>query len=462
MNNSLKYLAIGILFFVMNNIIIGQPGDIERQTFWLHGFDGDYSSWDTYPGIFMDERLIKRAETFSYDWNNGVPEAAESVRFNWCNGCYPALATNEWNIGIGHSQGGVVLRDFERQAFSDASVGGIITVGSPNHGAYIANSFLDGEVEDWTIDACDLLAEGPAYAIPFPINISVDGIGYDEFCRILYDKVVQPQLIDYNNQTTIDLANNSNYFQSTLEPHNPGVPIISIHGEERSPVHWRMASSYETDAQDEEKLVKVAKFMRGFYAVMEVTNIVQSVVTGIAGFFQPELFLVAAWKAKRAIDWGNGKKWFDDSEEQWHHLMGAKRWGTENYQLERITKSCDDQLNDLLLGVWEEGSGNPGDIFKPSDLIQQMEDLLNDPNCYETVTETRDVFVMEASDGLIPESSQLFNGRIDQYKAEGVNHREELNSSAGQTESGNDEMEVEFNKIWDRPLGDFFRTEERQ
>ena len=94
--------------------------------------------------------------------------------------------------------------------------------------------------------------------------------------------------------------------------------------------------------------------------------------------------------------------------------------------------------------------------------MQRIEDLLNDPSRYHIVTEEREVFVMETSDGFIPEGSQLFDGRLDEYKAYGVNHREELDASADNiTPSTNDEMEIQFNNIWNRPFDDFFYTEER-
>jgi hypothetical protein len=91
--------------------------------------------------------------------------------------------------------------------------------------------------------------------------------------------------------------------------------------------------------------------------------------------------------------------------------------------------------------------------------MEDIRELLEDPNCYEIVDVTRDVFVKESSDGFIPTSSQIFNGSLRDYEAQGVNHREELNTTAQQTLNGNDEMRDVFNLIWTDP--GFFETDTR-
>jgi hypothetical protein len=91
--------------------------------------------------------------------------------------------------------------------------------------------------------------------------------------------------------------------------------------------------------------------------------------------------------------------------------------------------------------------------------MEDIRELLEDPNCYEIVDVIRDVFVKESSDGFIPTSSQIFNGSTDEYEAEGVNHREELNTTAQQTLNGNDPMRDVFDDIWTDP--GFFNTDPR-
>jgi hypothetical protein len=106
-----------------------------------------------------------------------------------------------------------------------------------------------------------------------------------------------------------------------------------------------------------------------------------------------------------------------------------------------------------------QGPGSGINITDPSDIMEDIRELLEDPNCYEIIDETQDVFVRESSDGFIPTSSQIFNGSTDEYEAQGVNHREELNTTAQQTLNGNDEMYDTFEAIWD-DIG-FFETDER-
>jgi len=83
--------------------------------------------------------------------------------------------------------------------------------------------------------------------------------------------------------------------------------------------------------------------------------------------------------------------------------------------------------------------------------------------CVEEIEIPYVVTIGKKSDGLISGASQIGNYVTDDYRYEalGVNHAEETNTSTGTTENGNDEMRDVFNLIWERPLGDFFRTEKR-
>lgn len=66
------------------------------------------------------------------------------------------------------------------------------------------------------------------------------------------------------------------------------------------------------------------------------------------------------------------------------------------------------------------------------------------------------------SDGLLCEYTQIVNGipEGNKYEAMGVNHNEELNTGAGTTLNGNDEIRDIFNRIWNRP-SDIFTTNVR-
>ena len=450
-------VLIALLLFLAFRSLSQPPANEERNVFWLHGFQGDVTSWEIYEPIFTQERMMDGLR-IEYNSNTGVIDASDQVR-NDVNNLPINESTEQWNIALGHSMGGVVSREFERQNYADATTGGIITVGAPNHGAFISNSFLDGQVDQFINNACEELTAGPLNNFPIIIHVLIQAVSDDQLCNLLFDEVVEPELENLNNQSAIDLANASDYFQNTLDPHNPNVPIVSVHGIERSPVHWRLASSFETDAMDEEKYVEIAKKMQRFYLVQEAKNAAKGTVSGIVGFLNPAAWLLAGKYAFNATQWHRGARWLNESEDHWHVLIGAHRWDTETFQVEQMTASCEDQLNDLLLKKWNEGPGSGINITDPSDIMEDIRELLEDPNCYELVDATRDVFVKESSDGFIPTSSQIFNGSTDEYEAEGVNHREELNTTAQQTLNGNDEMEDTFNDIWN-DIG-FFNTDPR-
>lgn len=76
------------------------------------------------------------------------------------------------------------------------------------------------------------------------------------------------------------------------------------------------------------------------------------------------------------------------------------------------------------------------------------------------VTKTSTVSVNYPSDGLLPEYTQKIEGLPggNIYTVEGANHLEVTNMS---NSSQGDITRTRFNQIWDRRIGDFFRTNER-
>jgi hypothetical protein len=339
--------------------------------------------------------------------------------------------------------------------------GGIITVGSPNNGAFIANALLDGTVDEAVADACARMGAGPISqfgdASALRIGGSIIAISLCNDFREIVDNFFA------DNSLTVEEISADSDFINFLNTAGGNVPVINIWGNEQSPVHWRLWSSILSNNNNDQTLVTVAALVKSAYITFVAINSAGAVLGGILGIFNPTLFIAAAVAAARVVAWSRGLQWLNNSETLWKTLIGSIR--TDIITEIRIitTAQCEFGINQ-----WEEqiDLDNLGDPETEALLWAYDEWLAeNYENCFQEIEEQRTVYVNEPSDGLIPESSQVMQGipQNNIYEALGVNHSEETNTSAGTTLNGNDEMQDVFNLIWDRdPQSDFFRTPERQ
>ena len=172
MKKTIQKIALSITFtFSLLNVIAQ-----DRNVAWIHGLDGNANSWKHYNQIFDKERNLNSLRT-TYNTDNGITYSTNKV-IGSMDTHYKKGANNPRNLGIGHSMGGLMLRDADRiTANGTKKFGGYITVASPNYGAPIANSLLDGSVENAAENACNKLADGPLsqlFALPWGIVSLVD------------------------------------------------------------------------------------------------------------------------------------------------------------------------------------------------------------------------------------------------------------------------------------------------
>jgi hypothetical protein len=211
----------------------------QRNVAWVHGLDGDASSWENYNRIFDSERKINSLRT-SYNTDNGINNAGNQVRSSMNS--FGTGANNASNIGIGHSMGGLMIRDVDRNtSVSNKVFGGYITVTSPNYGAPISNSLLDGSVTAAAQNACNKIADGPLaqlFSLPWGI---VSNLATNKLC----DKFIDNDLVQTLQGTPVtnaDLIVGSPTINA-INNYSSSLPRISMWGEETSPVHWRMFGS---------------------------------------------------------------------------------------------------------------------------------------------------------------------------------------------------------------------------
>ena len=423
MKKTIQKIALSITFtFSLLNVIAQ-----DRNVAWIHGLDGNANSWKHYNQIFDKERNLNSLRT-TYNTDNGITYSTNKV-IGSMNTRYKDNAkgaNNPRNLGIGHSMGGLMLRDADRiTANGTKKFGGYITVASPNYGAPIANSLLNGSVQNAAENACNKLTDGPlSQLIPVPFNFLSD-LSTDVLCNIFIDNDLI-QSFQGSPVTNKDLRIGSPTIDA-INDYDTNLPRISIWAEENSPVHWRMFSSQmfgnDTD------LVKIAKSVRAVYDGFYIYNKSKAVVSGVLGFFNPYIWGFTALYGYRATQWKKGRNWIDDSENIWSSLIKTTRREKQTYWA----------LTSVFGGVWtgDNTIGSLGLSWKQH---------------------TRFISVNYPSDGLLPQYTQELQDIPigNRYKVQGANHTEVRNM----TTDGNrvDETKVVFDDIFDRPFPDFFRT----
>ena len=431
MKKTIQKIALLITFtFSMLNVTAQ-----DRNVAWVHGLDGNASSWQHYNQIFDNERNLNSLRT-TYNTENGITNSANQVinSMNTRYGNNTNGANNPQNLGIGHSMGGLMLRDTDRiTANGTKKFGGYITVTSPNYGAPISNSLIDGSVENAAENACNKLADGPAaqlFSLPW-------GIVSNLATNVLCDKFIDNDLVQGLQGTPVtnnDLRVGSQTIND-INDYNTNLPRISIWAEENSPVHWRMISSnlYGNDT----KFVNTVNTARGVYNGFYIYNTSLAVVTGVFGFWNPFAWGLTATYIYRATQWKKGRNWIDDSENIWSSLIKTTRSEPQTY----------------WVNTWIPCPYPPG-------IEQRTANRPPDEDCgeWKWVQRTRYISVNYPSDGLLPQYTQELQGIPfgNRYKVEGANHIEVRNM----TTDGNvvDETYEEFIKIFNRIPGDFFRT----
>jgi len=406
---------------------------------YVHGLGENAGTWDTYDALFDAERQHDGRSPGFTD-GSGVAAMATSVSTG-TNTSFPSSSgPNTLNIGIGHSMGGLAVREVDRTRTGTIQrFGAMVTVGSPNNGAQIINSIRDGSVTDAMEDACEKLSAGPLSEIPGMVGVFVSGVGNDVICSILSDELLDGIFTNAVAGPSEDDMVVGSPFLTTLNGSAPNVPAISIWGNENSPVHWRVLSSLDTDNASDTKYVEIANLMRNVYNGFYIFHLSKAIVGGFLGFWNPAAWAAAALNAWQAAQWHKGKKWFDRSEGTWNGLTGCT--ATEmDITITYTTSAYWSFCSCFFTGTaeWQ----NCVNAYCPNGIS----------NCLQEVSYNQTVIVNDKSDGLLCDQTQLIGGLTggDIYEARGVNHSEETNTTNGTTDDGSDVIGDTFRLIWNR------------
>jgi pimeloyl-ACP methyl ester carboxylesterase len=297
--NSKFVIVFTLIFLTINS------NAQDRNIIWAHGLGGDQTHWEHYENLFNNERQINSVNE-QYTSGSGINTATVSLRVNINNNLNTSQENDSRNLGIGHSLGGVVLRnlDMTTSGTSNQRIGGLITIDSPNYGAPIVNSIQNGDVTSAAQNGCDKLSKGPvAQILPMPLNI-IGNFFNDDICNaFINNDLIEPF---GNNTTANNLLPNSailsdiNNFPSTM-------PRISIWGEENSPVHWRTLGSFMNYGDSDYALADHVNIARGIYNGFFIYNTSMAIVCAVGGFWNPFCWGMTGVYTYRAVQWKKGR-----------------------------------------------------------------------------------------------------------------------------------------------------------
>lgn len=430
-----KYLYI--LFVLIGSFAQAQ----NRPAHWLHGLNDDADLWKIYGPLFQNEREMT-SNTPNYYNNNGVLDATNRVR--------NLVPRNNQNFLIGHSLGGLVAREYERQT---GSANAILTIGTPNEGAYVANNVRNGKARITIDNAIGDMIAGP-YAqskntlLSVMSNLSSFNIitywankKIEEFTEEALLGVISKKVNIKDTRSMEDLSVGSTYITG-LNAANRNVAIANIVCEENDHAALRMGNafirppqdaslhSYEDNdlKQDVDKLHDIYKALRIYHDVRKFT-----------------FPLRYGHHDRMANRWQRGEDFMDDQlEPDYASIIGAVR---------REARTSTQWVETCTSGDCGSGGGpmliDDAGCFELIPIGDEW-----DLNCTWTQKQvTTYVTIVEKHDGLVTEGTQRLDGVPDDrvYSAVGVNHMEVGNHP---------EMTRRFNDVFNRR--DDFEIERRQ
>ena len=402
-----------------------------RNVVWVHGFTGNEEAWEHYADIFTNERKISSLRK-SYKTTLGLDTAANQL--NRSIQMHLANPTNSSNLGIGHSMGGVMIRELDRRV-TPKKFGGFITLTSPNKGAPVSQSILDGQVNSAGIKAVAQLSAGPAAEFtPFPFYLTTIGsVAITvKFIADTFTDALMMYIGDSDNllspATNQDLKPGS-AAMNALNNYTSTTHKISIIAEENSPVHWRLIGSLRGNEAD---------WVNNMAIVREVYNVkfVYHTAMAILNPFAPS-------HSVNALAWKLGRDWIDDSESIWCSLIKTKQTTSYTYTVLEWFP-CKPPIRSPM-------SINPLNIPMPCDI-------------WVETTYTYYVTTNYPSDGLLPTYAQELNvnpvGSPNRYTINYANHMEVRDMEHSKLPNGqpNDGTKNTLNAIFNR--ADWFNTEE--
>ena len=355
-------------------LLLSTSAAAQRRVIWQHGLGGSDEFWEEFANQFQRERRLTSTR-ISANTSAGVRTMAADIVAQTRGVAAPQT------IAIGHSMGGVAFREIAART-APAHVGGLVTVGSPLSGARIADRLQDGGVTNYIEHGVGELLKGPRRSIGILGIVTlgaVELLNGRQLQEILLNKTgVDERIMSLASGPSIsDLAENGAYMRQA-RAYSVNLPRVSIYGNESSPVHYRLASSFS--GHPDSHYPGIVNIAEGFYAARSITS--------FFGIFGP---IVGAYKA---AGWRAGRDYLrNGSEAGWNTLIGANR--TESYRSCTQVLTCDPNF---YWPVCVYGNPTP-------------DQLATCRSCYREECRTITRSVNEPSDGLLYVSTQTGSDR---------------------------------------------------
>jgi pimeloyl-ACP methyl ester carboxylesterase len=255
--------------------------DKEKNIVWVHGLNGSRNSlfppgYATQYGVQGNFPFPARKATSYgiegdakmqlYNENFGITPAASNVNA-YSKTYIPLEKRTEKDFVIGHSQGGIVAREWLRKIEKDPTnypnlVHGLVTFGTPHDGAEILNNCrpnMGNKVTPFMDNACKSLGDAivtPTINSNFWTSLLISEDMKTKLittaCNGIVNSIIPLALDNYYKATTLDYYKNApfltGYNNSTghvegLSEYELKVPVVQFFGEEEQPILWRFLSS---------------------------------------------------------------------------------------------------------------------------------------------------------------------------------------------------------------------------
>lgn len=305
---------------------------------WIHGLNGTADSWHVYQNIFTPNNGTRPA----YKSDKSITDISKDF--------WHANSTlfNRNTILVGHSMGGLVARELERNYSS--SIKGIVTIGTGHHGAQFAKELHFGglnKLKDKVLNlgnACistSLVAFSLSFSGLSPVLIPVKEI-INGLLTTLSGPVGDIALNEiaaagFNKSCTDDLQPGSK-FLNTLAQRKINVPILTFASEED---RWQLARTvhcqvnYKKLATDPNINSDGNFDMEGYNTLNNLNKGIQiggqvhtgiAVACAVAGIWNPSLMVASAAHGLAAATFFSTSAYIDNGLDYDHAiLIGASR-----------------------------------------------------------------------------------------------------------------------------------------
>jgi hypothetical protein len=406
-----------------------------RNVYWIHGLSGNAASLEPHDTYFKPLYQINSYRP-SVTTANGIQGSAQAL---YADQKFIPDANNR-NIIVAHSMGGVNSVWLHKYANGISSgkgskyVGGLISMGSPYKGAYVANNIDNGVMDK-------LISEGvykgglgvrsePAVIAAFmtmaPILSAINALFGNPKPATLYDLMnmtsngilhyITDVIVTQSAATRNSLKVGSSDINAIQQYTSFTVPSIALYGVEDYPATLRFITSRLAKTVNvDESFTDIVGLVSKMYQTSATFSAAHSDMAVLSLFqINPLAYNIHRWLAG---NWAVSRDYWNGG------VQAATDVLTGCYRTTTVTERIDQWVID---DDCEEGipyMGPEKQAYTP---------LCTDGH-WELITVTRTVVINEPGDGLVPiNSPQAMPGCLKTVKMDHTNHDEMKYSSASQ------------------------------